>query len=137
MKIEVTVTATVSPTESIEKVESTIRNIFGNIELKQNNWRDTVIFEGHLKGIDSLNHLKELLRRQRIRKAGRAFLSRKFEGDILTFGINRQAAYVGKISFYHAQEAPLGPIQVTVHGDTDKVVDYLCDSETGYRNYQR
>ena len=87
--------------------------------------------------MDSFNHLRELFRRQRIRESGRAFLSRRSEGNVLAFGINRQAAYAGRISFYRAKEAPLGPIQVTVRGDISKVVDYLCEAKTGYINIKR
>ena len=87
--------------------------------------------------MESLSHVRELLRRQRIREAGRAFLSRRSEGDTLSFGINRQAAYAGRISFYRAQVAPLGPIQVTVRGDIGKVVDYLCERETLYKSIRR
>jgi len=44
----------------------------------------------------------------------------------MSFGLNKQAAYMGRASFYGSRESPLGPIQLTIRGDTDEVIRFLC-----------
>ena len=87
--------------------------------------------EGRSEGLESLTHLRGLLRRTRIRDAARALFTRSASGDRLSFGLNKQAAYAGHISFYRSGESPLGPIQVTLNGDIPAVIRYLCDSDKG------
>jgi predicted RNA binding protein with dsRBD fold (UPF0201 family) len=128
--VKIDVEAAVYPTESAEKIERAVRNILGEIALKQITRGDILVLEGHLDDIESLRHLKELLKRLRIRDATRAYLTRIARGDFLTFGLNKQAAYAGRVSFYHPHEAPMGPIQVTIKGDIDEVIRYLSERET-------
>ena len=129
-RVKIEVEATIHPTESTEKVEGAVRNVLGDVSLKQTKREDILVLEGHLDDIESLRHLKELIKRMRIRDATRAYLTRLASGDFLTFGLNKQAAYTGRVSFYHSHEAPLGPIQVTIKGDIDEVIRYLSERET-------
>jgi predicted RNA binding protein with dsRBD fold (UPF0201 family) len=62
----------------------------------------------------------------RIRDAARSLFTRIAEEGLLSFGLNKQAAYVGHASFYSSGEASLGPIQVTISGEVDTLIDYLC-----------
>ena len=126
-RIKIEVEATVNPTESVEKVKRALINVLGEINLKHTVRRDGTVLKAHLEGIESLRHLKELLRRMRIRDAARAHLTHSIRGDNLTFGLNKQAAYAGRVSFYHPREALLGPIQITISGDVDEVLRYLCE----------
>ena len=128
-RTEITVKANVSPTESVEKVEKAIRNVLGDIELKRENKGDTarVRIEGHLEGVESLHRLRQLLARYLIRDAARSYLTRRAREHSLVFGLNRQAAFAGRVSFAYWGESPLGPIEVTIKGNLEKVISYLCE----------
>ncbi|MEM4729441.1 MAG: RNA-binding domain-containing protein [Thermoplasmata archaeon] len=61
---------------------------------------------------ESVAKFAELLRRQRIRDAARRVLLKGMKGESLTvFRLNKQAAFVGKVSFSEG-ESPLGDITV-------------------------
>lgn len=124
--INVTVRTTVNPTESLEKVQAAVRNVFGEIVLDSYSRGDLIILESSFKGLESLSSLRDLLRRMRIRDAAQALFTRSVEEGRLSFGLNKQAAYAGRVSFYHSNEAPLGPIQVIIGGDVEEVKRYLC-----------
>jgi len=117
----------VHPTESVEKVKRAVGNVLGELDLKQVEKGGVTVLECDLHGIESLCHLREMLRRMRIRDAARGLLTRSAHGDVLAFGLNREAAYAGRVSFYAPSEAPLGPIQITIKGDVDGVIRYLCE----------
>jgi len=126
-RVEVEVEAIVNPTESVEKVERALRNILGEIDLQQTVHDEVTVLRAHMKGLDSLRQLKDRLRQTRIREAARAKLTNSLQGNRLTFGLNKQAAYAGRVSFYRYREAPLGPIQITICGDVNEVLRYLCE----------
>jgi predicted RNA binding protein with dsRBD fold (UPF0201 family) len=128
-RVEVIVEAVVNPTESVEKVERAVRNVLGDVDIMRATTGDRIILRGRLEGVESLRHLKGLLGRMRIRDAARAFLNRTAQGSVLAFGLNKQAAYSGRVSFYKPREAPLGPIQITVKGGVDEAIRYLCGRE--------
>jgi len=127
MKAHVEIEAIVNPTESVEKLEQAITSVLGDVDLRLQSRGEDAALTGRMEGIESLDHLREHLRRRRIRGAARAFLTRRAEDGVLSFGLNRQAAYVGRVSFYHKGEAPLGPIQVTIRGNVAEVIDFLCE----------
>ena len=124
-RVEIEVEAAVNPTESVEKVERAVRNVLGDVDLKRTTRGDVTVLEGRLDDFKSLHHLKELIKRLRIRDAAHTYFNRIAKGDIITFGLKKQAAYAGRVSFYHPSEAPLGPIQVTIKGDVDEIIRYL------------
>ncbi len=125
--IEVYVRTTVNPTESREKVEAAVRNVLGDIALQASERGGLTVLEWEFEGLEGLRHFRDLLRRNRIRDAARALFIRSAQGDLLSFGLNKQAAYVKRVSFYRSRESPLGPIQVTIKGDVDEVISYICD----------
>ena len=126
MEIEVEVRARVNPTESLEKVERAVRNIFGDLELKTFERRDHSVLEGRTVGLDSLRRFRGLLAKARIRSAARRFLKYRFRDGVFSFGLNKQAAFVNRVSFHQRGAAPLGPIQVRIAGDEETVLYYLC-----------
>jgi len=126
-RVVIEVEAAVNPTESVEKVERAVRNVLGDVDLERVAWRDGMVLRGRLEGVESLRHLKGMFGRMRIRDTARAFLSRKAQEGVLAFGLNRQAAYSGRVSFYNAAAAPLGPIQITIKRGADEAVRFLCE----------
>lgn len=126
-RVEIEVETIVNPTESVEKVERAVRNVLGEVDLQQTVYDEVTVLRARMKGMESLRHLKNLLRQMKIRDTARSKLSNSMEGNTLTFGLNKQAAYAGRVSFYRHREAPLGPIQITIYGDVNEAVQYLCE----------
>jgi predicted RNA binding protein with dsRBD fold (UPF0201 family) len=124
--IEVSVRAEVFPTESREKVEAAMRNVLGDIALDFLDRGGGAVLEGRYDDLEALRRLRDLLGRARIRDAARALFSRIAQESVLSFGLNKQAAFAGHASFYRSGESALGPIQITIKGDVPKVIDYLC-----------
>jgi len=77
---------------------------------------------------DRADHLRELIRQQKIRDSARAELRRGLEGPRISFALNKQAAYSGRVSFATGA-APLGDIEVELEGDPpDAAIDFLAES---------
>ena len=114
--------AEVKPTESREKVEAAIKKIFPTLELSQTE----NLLAGESTRAESLDRLHQLLRQQAIRDSARSMMLRGRQGSVVQFMLNRQAAFVGKVSF-SGGESPLGPIVVTLEApDIERLIDYLA-----------
>jgi predicted RNA binding protein with dsRBD fold (UPF0201 family) len=121
------VEAEINPTESQEKVEQAVKNIFGDIELRMKPIRKGSFLTGEEKGKESLIKLCDLLRRERIRSAARTVFIEGMEEKTIDFCLNKQVAYVGHISFSReTAESPLGPIRVRIRCENPReLVDWL------------
>ncbi|MCD6263590.1 hypothetical protein J7L60_04195 [Candidatus Bathyarchaeota archaeon] len=129
-EVKVRIEAIVHPTEDEGKVSRAIKNILGDIDLEKAPLEGGLLLKAEVRGLDSLSHLKKRLERQRIRDAARALLLRSIEGNRITFGLNRQAAYAGRLSFSTSGESPLGPITVAIEcGDPEALVKWLTRKE--------
>ncbi|MEM3012089.1 MAG: RNA-binding domain-containing protein [Candidatus Hadarchaeales archaeon] len=120
--MRVWVEAEVKPSEDPSKVERAVRNLFPSLPLER--------VEGKVRGGSEdpgvLSHLRDLLRLQAIRDSSRNCLLKGRGEGRLEFWLNKQAAFVGKVSFTEG-EAPLGPIRVLIETkDTELVLDYLA-----------
>jgi predicted RNA binding protein with dsRBD fold (UPF0201 family) len=125
--VEGTVRTAVNPTESREKVVEAVRNVLGDIELEQSERGGLVVLVGRLNRIEDLAPLRDAFARMRIRDAARSLFTRIAQEGLLSFGLNKQAAYAGHASFYSSGESPLGPIQVTIKGDVLEAIAFLCN----------
>lgn len=77
----------------------------------------------------SIDNIRELLKRQRIRDAARSVLMRGARGGATSFRLNKQVAAVGKVSF-SSEPQPLGDIEVTISSqDLDGVIDSLTSHD--------
>ncbi|MEM4679118.1 MAG: RNA-binding domain-containing protein, partial [Candidatus Jordarchaeales archaeon] len=83
---------------------------------------------GEAEGIDSLRQIYEKLREQYIVEAARGVLKRNIRENELTFYLNKQAAYVGKLHFCAPErESPMGAIKVTIISNKiNELVEWLC-----------
>lgn len=120
--VKLEVTAEVRKTEDAEKVKRAILNIFPGLELE--------LKEDALRGVGSdvrlLSRFRELLRRQAILDAARSAMRAGASGDSVSFQLNKQAAFVGKVSFTNG-ESPMGPITVRIQAeDLERMIDYLA-----------
>jgi len=126
-EISVYIEAEVNPTEDVEKVRRAVENVFGNVEFEVKPQKQGSILVGKTKGLDGLTKLQNLLRREKIRAAARAVLFKGLREKSVTFCLNKQAAFVGHVSFSESgAESPLGPIKVEICCDNPReLIDWL------------
>ncbi|MFQ6106898.1 MAG: RNA-binding domain-containing protein [Thermoplasmata archaeon] len=116
MRVEVE--APCNPTEDVKKVEKAVKKIFPDLEIS--------IKAGRLIGTgSSIGRFGECLKDQRIRSAARAVLLSSQTANRVTFTLNKQVAFIGKVSF--GSGSPLGDISVTiVDDDIDSIIDSIA-----------
>ena len=126
-EISVYIEAEVNPTEDIEKVRRAVENVFGNVEFDVKPQKRGSILVGKTRGLDGLTKLQNLLRRERIRAAAKTVLFKGLREKSVTFCLNKQAAFVGHVSFSESvSESPLGPIKVEICCDNPReLIDWL------------
>ncbi|HOO55119.1 MAG TPA: RNA-binding domain-containing protein [Methanothrix sp.] len=117
--IELSLAASVRPTESPEKVAGAVENLFPKIELVASDNR----IEGR-GGAESLLTFHRLLREQRILDTARSVMLQGRVGDAVQFRLNKQAATVSRINF-PPEEEPLGSIHVQIRGP-ETLIDWLA-----------
>jgi len=127
----------INPTESQEKVEEAVRNIFGDLDLQVKPLRKASLLVGEGVGKESLVRLCDLLRREHIRSAARTVFVEGMEKKAVRFCLNKQVASVGHVSSSKdTAESPLGPIRVKIEcGDPRELVEWLAPritSKTGW-----
>ncbi len=116
------VEAEVKQTEAREKVEAAIKQIFPTLELSLIG--NSLV--GESTRVESLDRLHQLLRQQSIRDSARSMMIRSRRDNIVRFMLNRQVAFVGKVSFTGG-ESPLGPIVVILEApEIERSIDYLA-----------
>ncbi|MCD6235900.1 MAG: hypothetical protein J7J94_02755 [Thaumarchaeota archaeon] len=129
VELVVRVEAEVYPTESPEKVVEAVEKIFPKINSQIRWLDDSAVVEGSSTSLESLETLKRLLKERRIRAAARRILKESVTGDELTFYLNKEAAYAGKVSFAEPFiESPLPPIKVTIKSsELEEVIEWLTE----------
>ncbi len=77
--------------------------------------------------LSSLENLRLILQRERIRAAARAVLFRGRENNRILVFLNKQVAYAGHVSFCAPEgESPLGPIRLEIESDDPEgVIDWV------------
>ena len=116
---DVEITCPVFLSEDPEKVESAVLRIFPDAVLQ----RTDEGFEGRAQGLDRFS---KQIRKQRILDTTRSVLIRGRRGDRTRFFLNKQVAFVGKISFCE-ERTILGTIRVVVtDGDMDSLIDRVA-----------
>jgi predicted RNA binding protein with dsRBD fold (UPF0201 family) len=125
--ITIEVSAPVNPTEDVKKVQKAIENIFIGLEFQlheREGMKPRLLGSGNH---ESLIKLHMLIRDRKILDTARTNI--RFEGNNVTFLLNKQAAFVGKVSFPPGDE-PLGSIWVEIVTESPdeamKVVDWLA-----------
>ncbi|TMH96160.1 hypothetical protein E6H37_03830 [Candidatus Bathyarchaeota archaeon] len=131
--------AEVRPTEDAERVRKAVTNILrGEVEVRRiDEWSGQVLIYG--KDQSSLERLRMILQRDRIRAAARSVLRRSVEGNRIVFFLNKQAAYAGHVSFSAPEgESPLGPIQVILETENpEQLIDWLAGKQEERKRDQR
>jgi len=115
----VTVKTPCLPTEDPEKVRKAVLNLFPDSMIEE---KDGAI----MAKTGSLWRYKELVRSYRIIDATRRILLRGKQGNSTSFLINKQVAFIGKIS-YVEEKLPSGSIEVSIEDDNlDKLIDAVA-----------
>lgn len=123
--IEVAVYSSVRPTERVEKVASAIEKIFPGMIMDIRADR----IEAY-DGLESLRNLHRLLREQSILDTARGVMLRGRVGEAVSFQLNKQAAFMGIVSF-PPEEEPLGSLHVRIMGG-EMVINWLApETENG------
>jgi predicted RNA binding protein with dsRBD fold (UPF0201 family) len=116
---QVTVRVSCFPTEDPEKVKQAILNIFPGSEFE-------IGETGFFAKTTSLEKFKEVLLDLRILDTARNRLLKGREGNRTSFSLNKQVAYVGKVSFVEERLA-LGSIDVVIDDvELDAVIDDIA-----------
>jgi len=125
-KIEVSVP--VYPSEDIDKVKQAVSNLIKTPNFNELRINGATYLTCILEERVELDKLREMLEKERIRNAARRLLRKNRSKDRLVFFLNKQAAYVGRVSFSEANgESPLGPIQFKIESDDiDSFIDWLA-----------
>jgi len=118
----------VNPTEDPEKVKRAVENVLSSVDFEVKPLKRGSLLVARARGMESLDKLCNLLRRERIRGVARAALFEGMEEKSITFYLNKQVAYVGHISFSEpVAESPLGPIKVHIQCENpQRLIDWLA-----------
>lgn len=121
MSMQITATAACRPTEDREKVRRALLNLFPDAQLEDSS-------TGLVARSGSGEALREIILNQHIRDTARSVMLRGTRGNIIAFTLNKQAAFMGKVSFVEGPVA-LGGIEVSIEDDDIKgVIDHLAES---------
>jgi len=118
------------PTEDRLKVGKCLFNITGRAEMEEEMTEEGNFFVIRTPEFQILEEIREKLRRQRILDSARKVFMQSIKEDSLTFYLNKQAAYTGRIHFVKdpGKEDVLGPIIIMINADSKKlqeIVDWL------------
>jgi predicted RNA binding protein with dsRBD fold (UPF0201 family) len=131
MSVRIRVQSVVNPTEDEKKVERAMRNLFpsGRMEKVEGEDRDRLRLQS--EGLEALTTLRNLIKQERIRSAARSILLKQTRGGRIEFYVNKQAAFVGRVSFCEpVGESPNGPISVEVQtSEPESVLNFLASRD--------
>ncbi|GAY26623.1 hypothetical protein ATG_18270 [Desulfurococcaceae archaeon AG1] len=122
------VEAEVRPTEDLEKVRKAILNIFNIEDFRVVDAGEYRVLVGESGSITSLLKLRELIVRGKIADTARRIIAKNSTERYVSFKINKQAAFAGKLSFVEDdRESSLGPINVFIEArDSKELIDWLA-----------
>ena len=114
---------TVNPSESIEKIEKAISNIFPYSIINNNN----LAIHAQSKELRSFEKIYQFIHNNKLQKNYLRSLEDHLQDDTTWFYLNKQAAFVEQIAICEeSDESPLGPIKVTLtSSNIDAIIDWL------------
>lgn len=118
----------IRPTEDEDKVRRAVSQIFELESYRISDAGDYRILIGESSSILSLLRMREIIVRERIADTARRIMSRGTTDRYVSFKLNKQAAYAGKLSFVEEDhESSLGPINVFIEArDAKELIDWLA-----------
>jgi predicted RNA binding protein with dsRBD fold (UPF0201 family) len=129
VEVTVFVETQINPSENEESVKAAVNNFLDNATLTIKPSIKGSLLIAVAKGQDSLFKLRNLLCNDRIRDASRRLFFKSIRGNMISFYLNKQVAFVGHISFSEeSSESPLGPIRVNIEtDDPEQLIDWLAE----------
>ena len=126
-KIQITLEIPMYYTEDPGKLRTAIKNLIQEPEINLDAKQVPSMITVRAIGVDALRPLYLKLRSQRTLEAARMVLKGSRIENQVTFYLNKQAAFKGRIHFCEPEgESPLGPIMVTVEStDITWFIDWL------------
>lgn len=126
--IEIIVKTEIKPTEDEEKVKKAIENLFEYETISKVEEGGLKYYLAKANSLKALNRIKESIKKQRIENSARSVIERSLKGNELSFKLNKQAAYMKRVSFVTVEgESSLGAIEVNIKGeDLQKILDYIA-----------
>jgi hypothetical protein len=114
---------TVNPSESIEKIEKAISNIFPYSIINNSN----LAIHAQSKELRSFEKIYQFIHNNKLQKNYLRSLEDHLQDDTTWFYLNKQAAFVEQIAICEeSNESPLGPIKVTItSSNIDAIIDWL------------
>lgn len=113
----------INQTESIEKIQTTIRNITSKTPTIET--RRTLEISGD---INLLNTVKNRINREGLNDVAENILNKNKEDNSTFFYINKQSAYNNKFHITDVDLSPLGDIKVELYDDDiDELIDYIIN----------
>jgi len=114
---------TINPSESIEKIEKTISNIFPYSIINN----DNLTIHAQSKELRSFEIIYQFIHNNKLQKNYLRSLEDHLQDDTTWFYLNKQAAFVEQIAICEeTNESPLGPIKVTItSSNIDAIIDWL------------
>jgi predicted RNA binding protein with dsRBD fold (UPF0201 family) len=114
---------TVNPSESIEKIEQAISNIFPYAITNNNDFS----INAHSKELRSFEKIYQFIHNNKLQKIYLRSLEDNLQDDTTWFYLNKQAAFVEQIAICEeSNESPLGPIKVTLtSSNIDAIIDWI------------
>jgi len=121
----------IRPTESENKVHKAISNLFDVDFCSKRVLELPNLFRLYVIECDDvkvLERFRQALWRQRILDTARSHMMKKMAGNVVQIKLNKQAAYVGVVSFVDSDsESPLGPINVVISSNKiEELIDWLA-----------
>ena len=125
--IDTIIKVKIFPTESVEKVKQAVENLFPTASIEIISQHIGSHLHAKIKGKNGLTNLFNRLREERILAAARRVFRRGYAENSFIFYLNKQAAYVNRLSFCDSvDELPLGFIEVCVIcDDPEGLIDWL------------
>ncbi|KRO29745.1 MAG: hypothetical protein ABR53_01665 [Nitrosopumilus sp. BACL13 MAG-121220-bin23] len=114
---------TVNPSESIEKIEQAISNIFPYSIINNNDFS----INAQSKELRSFEKIFQFIHNNKLQKIYLRSLEDNLQDDTTWFYLNKQAAFVEQIAICEeSNESPLGPIKVTLtSSNIDAIIDWI------------
>ena len=122
-KISINFFCEVNPSEDVEKIKTTIFNLFPDVKTKIENDQ----LSGNLEGIEPLTTILQSVQHRNIKKTFLRILKSNISDNTTWFYLNKQAAFVNVVAFCdEANESPLGPIKIILESnDIEKTIQTI------------
>ena len=122
-KISINFFCEVNPSEDVEKIKTTIFNLFPDVKTKIENDQ----LSGNFEGIEPLTTILQSVQHRNIKKTFLRILKSNISDNTTWFYLNKQAAFVNVVALCdEANESALGPIKIILESnDIEKTIQTI------------